>query len=106
MFDKFWKAYPRKTDKGKAFTSWKKVCDLPGTQRPILKVVLDAIKSHKKSKRWQNPKYIAMPSTWLNQHRWLDTAETLPIITKDKIKQSHGTEGRGSYSPEVKEREI
>jgi len=72
MFDKFWKLYPRKVDKGKAKTKWEQICSKPTKERPTWKEVKSAIRSQRESERWQEIKYIPHPTTWLNQQRWLD----------------------------------
>lgn len=36
-----------------------------------LPVMLAALEQHKRSEQWQNPKYIPLMTTWLNQERWL-----------------------------------
>lgn len=69
-FPRFWKLYPKKVDKGKALTSWNKLCNKK--DRPTFKEIKSAIIRQKRSERWQDPKYIPHPTTWLNQSRWLD----------------------------------
>ncbi len=87
LFDKFWKIYPRKADKGKAFTSWKKLCARPKKDRPTWKEIKVAILRQKKSDRWQDPKQIPHPSTWLNQSRWLDDPAQMMRYIKLRDKQ-------------------
>ena len=68
-FDLFWTAYPRKTAKGNAENSWKKI-------KPDEKLVADIIAAIAKQKiTWTDPKYIPHPATWLNGKRWLDGVE-------------------------------
>jgi hypothetical protein len=69
-FERFWKMYPRKIDKGKCKTIWNRLCNRK--HRPKWKDISVALAKQKKSERWQNKKYIPHPSTWLNQERWLD----------------------------------
>jgi len=65
-FDLFWSAYPRKTAKGNAENSWKKI-------KPDQKLVADIIAAIAKQKQnWTDPKFIPHPATWLNGKRWLD----------------------------------
>jgi len=65
-FDLFWSAYPRKTAKGNAENSWKKI-------KPDQKLVADIIAAIAKQKpSWTDPKFIPHPATWLNGKRWLD----------------------------------
>ena len=72
QFAQFWQAYPKKVDKGKALSVWKKLCARPIKDRPTLLQVKRAIHRQQKSDRWQNPQFIPHPTTWLNQSRWLD----------------------------------
>ena len=68
-FDLFWAAYPRKTAKGNAEKSWKKI-------KPDEKLVAEIIAAIAKQKpTWTDPKFIPHPATWLNGKRWLDGVE-------------------------------
>lgn len=72
LFDEFWTLYPKKADKGKAKTSWNKICNKPPTNRPSWNEIKIAITEQSKTDRWANKKYIPNPTTWLNNQRWLD----------------------------------
>ncbi len=72
MFDKFWELYPRKVNKGKAKTTWDKICDQLVEKRPIWRVIKKALLAQRQSEQWQDPDFIPHPTTWLNQERWLD----------------------------------
>ena len=74
MFEQFWQVYPNKTDKGKTLSKWNQLC--AKKERPKLQTLITAIVEQKKTKRWQNG-YIPMPTTWLNQSRWLDDIEPM-----------------------------
>lgn len=69
-FETFWKEYPNKMGKGKAFESWLKVKPNSSLQTLILK----SIEKYKASRQWQEEdgKYIPHPTTWLNQQCWDD----------------------------------
>lgn len=69
-FEKFWAIYPKKVDKGKALTSWNKLCTKK--DKPTWKEIRKAIYAQIETDRWKNPKFIPAPTTWLNQSRWLD----------------------------------
>jgi hypothetical protein len=84
MFDKFWKIYPRSTNKGKALTAWNKLCNKK--DRPTWKVIKYAILDQIESEQWQNPTFIAHPATWLNNSRWLDDPEEM-VSYEDRDKQ-------------------
>lgn len=66
-FDEFWMAYPRKTGKGDAEKAWLKM-------RPPLPDVLSALEWQRSQESWTKDRgqFIPMPSTYLNQKRWLD----------------------------------
>ena len=64
-FDMFWIAYPKKVGKEAARKAWAKA-------NPELALVLNALEWQKVSPQWFKTQYIPHPSTWINQHRWLD----------------------------------
>lgn len=67
-FEKFWKIYPRKKGKGKAFEQWQKNGH-PGVDRII--TVLELAKQHPDWLR-DGGQFIPHPATWLSQKRWDD----------------------------------
>ena len=83
LFDTFWKMYPRKTDKGKALSKWNQLCTKK-ENRPTWHEIKNAIRQQQKSDRWQNPTFIPMPTTWLNQSRWLDDPEQMTSFNFEK----------------------
>lgn len=72
-FDKFWKHYPRKTNKANAKKSFIKKCK----SEEMLQIMIEALEKQKTSRQWQeaNGQYIPHPSTWLNGERWEDELE-------------------------------
>lgn len=72
QFNNFWELYPRKAEKGKALTSWNKLCTKKTGVKPTWRQIRSAIIAQKQSDRWQNKDFIPLPTTWLNQSRWLD----------------------------------
>lgn len=70
LFDEFWKAYPRREGKGKAREAFSRVV-ANGTQPEILVSAAARYASHHFRMKTE-PKYIAHPTTWLNQERWED----------------------------------
>ena len=64
----FWKAYPRKIDKGEAFKAWQKI----QRPRPDIQAITASIAALKASRQWQekNGRFIPHPSTWLNRRGW------------------------------------
>lgn len=69
-FDKFWKAYPRKTGKFLANKVWKAI----NGDQSLVQIIIAAVERQRRSTDWQkdNGAYIPHPSTWLNQRRWDD----------------------------------
>ena len=69
-FNFFWKEYPRKVGKGKAFESWKK---LKLSDKKAREIII-SVRKHTQSNDWkkENGKYIPNPATFLNQRRFDD----------------------------------
>lgn len=67
-FEEFWEKYPRKVAKKYAFDCYMR---LEMTEE-LHQMMLSALEKQRRSKAWENSKYIPHPSTWLNQHRWED----------------------------------
>lgn len=80
MFNKFWKAYPKRRDKKRAYKVFMKI--KPNNE--LLQQMLDCIEREKKSLDWlkDNGQYIPYPSSWLNGERWNDEdiTDTVTII--------------------------
>lgn len=70
LFDEFWAAYPRKTDKGNARKAWDKALKKTDPQ-----VIISAARSLAASR--PDLQFTAHPSTWLNGERWDDQPLTL-----------------------------
>ena len=67
-FEKFWDAYPRKQGKKPSFLKW---CALNPDDSTYYRI-LSSIEAFKLTRQWQDPQYIPMPQTFLNQERWND----------------------------------
>lgn len=74
-FERFWKAYPRKSCKVIALKAWMKLNPDKDLQEKILK----AIQQQSNTPQWQSDKgqFIPYPSTWLNQERWEDEVDVI-----------------------------
>lgn len=70
-FADFWKAYPKKKDKGHAEKAYAKVSEEDRGK------ILQALEWQKKSDQWTRDggKYIPYPATWLNGKGWDDAKE-------------------------------
>ena len=83
FFDEFWKAYPRKTNKGFA----KKVFEKLKVDDAMLTKMIQAIYVQNKNV-WKDKdqQYIPHPSTWLNGERWDDEVVVKPMSASDREK--------------------
>lgn len=91
-FIRFWNIYPKHTDKGKSKTAWEKLCNKK--DRPKWIDIKTAIIAQIDSERWQNEMYIPMPTTWINQNRWLDSPKEMKAFVdynKQKLEHLHET---------------
>jgi len=79
-FDQFWAAYPRKTGKGAARTSFAKAI-----KKTTLAKMLRTLAWQRESEQWLSG-FIPHPTTWLNQERWDD--EPTPPSLKSKNARS------------------
>lgn len=72
-FEAFWKAYPKKVAKKKAYQAFKKI------KTPV-SVLVEAVEKQKKSEQWMRDhgQYIPFPTTWLNQERWITEDDEEP----------------------------
>lgn len=75
-FEKFWNQYPRKASKLKALEAFKRL--KPTTE--LLTTMLEALKVQKQSDQWTREAgtFVPLPTTWLNQKRWLDEPSAYP----------------------------
>lgn len=75
LFERFWKAYPRKKAKSDAKKAWDKL--KPSME--LCRTMSAALDKAKRSEEWTKDggRYIPYPATWLNGRRWED--ETVPI---------------------------
>lgn len=76
-FEQFWLAYPSKVGKDAA----RKAFEKRSPDAELLDAMLSALAAQTASSRWQKDggQYIPNPSTWLNQGRWLDEANTIEV---------------------------
>lgn len=68
LFEEFWRTYPRKTDKKKSRVAWGRA--LKGNVDP--RELINAAARFAQSRRGEDPRFTAHPSTWLNGERWND----------------------------------
>lgn len=70
LFDRFWKAYPKKKGKESARRAWKKLAP----DMALCRVMAEALDRQKRSVDWRRDggQFIPYPATWLNGRRWED----------------------------------
>lgn len=70
MFTIFYKAYPKKKDKAKAFAAFKKLKPTP----ELLETILKSLEWQKQTMDWQKQggQFIPYPASYLNGRRWED----------------------------------
>jgi hypothetical protein len=107
MFDTFWELYPRKTNKGKAKTSWEKLCK-KGKNAPKWRVVERAIRLQKNTEQWikENGQWIPYPATWLNNNGWLDTPSTMGSFNERKKQGEVDAYEERELDPKFRTREL
>ena len=76
LFERFWKAYPKKRDKLRARKAWEKLAP----DMELCRVMAAALEQQKLSNDWRKEggAYIPNPSTWLNNRRWEDEPDETP----------------------------
>lgn len=88
LFDRFWKAYPKKKGKKKARDVWAKL--VPDME--LCRKMSAALEAQKKSREWtkDNGDFIPYPATWLNGRRWEDEIPSVPIGTAREAEDTDG----------------
>lgn len=66
--ERFWPLYPRKEGRKPALAAWCK-----HVTPELLEDVLAGLTLCKASHQWQDPQYVPLATTWINQARWEDT---------------------------------
>ena len=92
-FEKFWKAYPKKRDKGNAEKWFKK----HKPSEKLTNIMIEKIERFKDTQDWkkQDGQFIPYPTTWLNAKMWEDEFETdserEQRIDKEIMEGAYGT---------------
>ena len=92
-FSKFWKAYPKKRDKGNA----EKWFEKHKPSEELVNLMLKQIERFKDTEEWkkQDGQFIPYPTTWLNAKMWEDEFETdtekEERIDKEIMEGTYGT---------------
>jgi len=83
-FSEFWKAYPRKIAKKAAQRAWKTLSEVS------LETILAAVEAQKKTKQWQEKRFIPYPATWLNRGSWEDEVTAADTESTAGLKAAWG----------------
>jgi len=73
-FEEFWAVYPKRVDKGHARAAYVKALGKTDTETLIL-----GAKRYAAAQAGGDPKFTALPTTWLNGERWEDDATVTPL---------------------------
>ena len=76
-FNQFWSSYPNKKNKVKAKVKFLTL------KKELLPTILGSVEAQKKTRQWQDPRYIPHAVTWINNERWNDE-ETEVVLTKEQ----------------------
>lgn len=68
-FDEFWRAYPRKQDRGRALKAY-----MRARRAAAPRTLLEAAANFARRRSGEDPRYTPLAATWLNGERWLDEA--------------------------------
>lgn len=100
-FASFWEAYPRKDGKADAQAAWNKL----KPNQDLLKTMLSAIETAKKSEQWTKEKgtFIPMPATYLRKRRWEDEGIVKRAMATPRLPEKPTVYPKGEDpSPEAK----
>jgi hypothetical protein len=78
-FDKFWSMYPRRDDKKKALTAWKRL------KKADQEKALQGLKQQLLDLASRDKKFVPLPSSWLNGMRWEDEGTTKKLTINKEI---------------------
>ena len=78
LFLDFYSDYPKKVGKAQAQKAFHKI----SPDDDLFDEIMTALKNH--TRKWDDPKYIPHPATWLNQKRWEDALEVPTLKPKEK----------------------
>lgn len=79
IFERFWRAYPRREKKQAAVKAWKKL----SPDLDLCRTMAAALERQKRSDQWvrDGGRYIPLPASWLNGRRWEDEIPDAPPLS-------------------------
>jgi len=93
-FDLFWKSYPIKVGKAAALKAWVKAIKIESADE----ILAGAIRYADDPNR--HPSFTAHASTWLNAHRWNDSALPPRILTPEERREKELADSRAKSEKE------
>lgn len=83
-FNKFWRNYPRKVERQRAYNVFQKI----KPDDTLVRKMLNAIEVQKKTTRWKKDdgQFIPYPANWLEGRRWEDEVEAASDELNDLLK--------------------
>jgi len=97
QFELFWSKYPRRVKRGAAEKSWAKISP---DELLAADIVLAVGKAKLHDRRFKDPQYVPMPSTWLNDKGWLDDYSEIKSREPPKKKSSSQNYAQHGYTNE------
>lgn len=89
-FDAFWAVYPRKVGRKAAEKAYRKaLADVAESD------LISAAKAYAEATRGSDAKFVAHPTTWLNQGRWDEFTEAPPHAPEDLVREMWRTGSTG-----------
>lgn len=103
MFDRFWKLYPNKKSKAKAYLAWKKL----KLTDDLFNQILSGLAKYCASPDWTKDggQFIPHPATWLNGKRWEDEVKPAGNVHQFPQKSRHTGFEERDYTAGLIERE-
>lgn len=85
-FETFWTSYPKRTGKGEAWKSWKKL----KPNDDLISKINVSLNAQKSNPQWlkDDGQFIPNPATWLNQRRFEDEPVTISALSKKPFDHS------------------
>ena len=82
-FDEFWATWPASERKSNKQGAREKLWDICSKSEPLQSEILAGLVKWTQTKQWtEEPEYIPMPLTWINQARWEDAPDRAATVSK------------------------
>jgi len=94
-FERFWKSYPRKVNKGQA---WKAFEKMKFTALDVDELVAHLEERKKFDAKWLEGKFVPHAASFINGHRWEDEYQ--------RVSNRNGRKGWGGHTPTDEENKL